>query len=202
MTNTKTTQKLEIHGFPPSTYVQTALMVAAEAGVEVALVPLEFKQPSHFKRHPFGKMPALSHGDVELFETLAIASYIDTTLGHSKLQPADPVAHARMLQWVSAAIDYTYEDLVNGLHADSPTAEVLTAAGEQLKLIDQALEKNGFLAGKEVTLADLFVYPMVEFAAKKLEGGGKATGGLEGLPALARWRKALAKRPAVKKAAA
>lgn len=188
--------KLKIYGFPPSTYTKTALMVAAEAGAEVELVPLEFKKPSHFALHPYGKMPALEHDGVKLFETLAVASYIDRSLGDGALQPSDPAAHARMLQWVSVAIDYAYEDLVNKLHDDQPGADAVTAASEQLKLLDAALADSAYFAGDDLSLADLFLYPMVAFAIDKLSEAST-----QRLVALNRWRKLVAKRPSVKKAA-
>lgn len=178
---------MKIYGFAPSTYTQTAISVAKEVGAKAELVPLEFKKPSHFAKHPYGKMPALEDGDVTLFETLAIATYVDAK---GALQPKNKVERARMMQWVSAAIDYSYEDLVNKLHADDPEAEAVTAASEQLKLLDAALAEHTYFAGDTVSLADFFLFPMVTFAKDKLGDGC-----LKKLPALARWYDEMAKRP-------
>src|SRR5690606_11281769 len=104
----------------------------------------------HFARHPYGKMPAMEHGDVRLFETLAIASYVDRTFGSGKLQPNDATAHARMLQWVSVAVDYAYEDLVNGMLADEPEKEAPTAAAQQLQLLEAGLGKAKYFAGSSL----------------------------------------------------
>lgn len=184
-----------IYGFPPSTYTQSALMTAHELGIDVELRPLEFKQASHLKLHPYGKMPVLEYDGVHLFETLAIARYLDAALGGSKLTPDDAADEARMLQWCSVAIDYAYEDLVNGLHADEPGAEAVTAAGEQVALLDAALTGSGkHLVGDRVTLADLLLFPMVEFAAGKLDAKS-----FSGLTSLTRWRQAMAKRPSASK---
>ena len=188
--------RVTIYGFAPSTYTQTALMVAAEVGVEATLAPLEFKKPSPFARHPYGKMPILEHDDVTLFETLAIANYLDEGLGKGSLHAKDPAAKAGMLQWLSAAVDYGYEDLVNKLHDDEPPAEAVTAAAEQLALLDGALANRKWFGGDAIGLADFFLYPMVSFAVGKL-GDAK----LVGLPALARWRKSMSERPSVKKVA-
>jgi glutathione S-transferase len=188
--------EIKLYGFPPSTYTQTALMLAHEAGVDVRLTPLDFKKPSHFALHPYGKMPVLEHGEVTLFETLAIAVYLDHSFGKQRLQPTDSLAQARMLQWISVAIDYAYEDLVGKLHEDKPAAEALAAAGEQLKLLDAGLGKGPYFAGETLSLADFFLYPMVCFAKEKLSESR-----LSGLPALARWHAELQKRPAARKAA-
>jgi glutathione S-transferase len=185
--------EIEIFGFAPSTYTKTALIVAHEAGVSPKLQPLEFKQPSHFARHPYGKMPVLEHGRVKLFETLAIASYIDSAIGGRKLQPDDEAAHARMLQWISVAVDYAYEDLVNGLLADEPSPQAPNAAAEQLKLLDAGLGGSKYFAGAKPSLADCFLFPMVEFAVSKLGDGT-----LDGLRDLADWHRRMAARRSVK----
>lgn len=187
---------LTIYGFEPSTYTQTALMVASEAGAPVTLAPLDFKKASHYALHPYGKMPVLEHDGITLFETLAIAVYLDAVFGGSRLLPADPVDRARVFQWASVAIDYAYEDLVNGLHADDPHADAITAAGEQLKLLDGGLGEGAYFAGPGISIADLVLYPMVTFAAGKLGASS-----LEGLSALSRWHTVVSSRPSAKRAA-
>ena len=62
--------------------------------------------------HPFGKIPAMRHGDVTLFETSAIARYIDETFPGPRLQPADPRERAVMNQWISACNHYFYSDVI------------------------------------------------------------------------------------------
>jgi glutathione S-transferase len=43
-------------------------------------------------------MPALTHGDVTLYETLAVTQYTDGAFDGPALQPADPAGRARMSQ--------------------------------------------------------------------------------------------------------
>jgi len=188
--------ELKIYGFAPSTYTKTALMVAAEAEVPVTLVPLEFKTPSHYALHPYGKMPVLEHDEVTYFETLAIAVYVDRVFGGSRLQPTDPREQARMLQWASVAVDYVYEDLVSRLLGDDTDAESIAAAGEQLKLLDAGLGDGPYFAGDRLSIADLMLYPMVSHAISHL---GQST--LNGLPALCRWHSMISDRPSAKDAA-
>jgi glutathione S-transferase len=169
-------------------------MTAAEAGVDIDLGPLEFKKASHLALHPYGKMPAFEHYGVRLFETLAIVTYLDRIFGESKLTPSDPVAQAHMLQWISIAIDYAYEDLVNGMHPEAPSTKAITAACEQLELIDGGLTGREYLAGSSFSLADLFLYPMIEYSSRKLDAGV-----WDGLVEVRRWRAAVAKRPRARK---
>ena len=51
--------------------------------------------------HPFGKMPVLRHGDFQLFESKAIASYLDRSFPAPYVFPANPELAALTEQWVS-----------------------------------------------------------------------------------------------------
>jgi glutathione S-transferase len=77
----------------------------------------------------------------------------------------------------------------------TPPTEAINAACEQLKLIDAGLTGLEFIAGASISLADLFLYPMIEYAAGKLDEGV-----WNGLPEVRRWRAAVAKRPSAKQA--
>ncbi|MCA9673055.1 MAG: glutathione S-transferase [Myxococcales bacterium] len=187
---------ITLFGFAPSTYTRSARMACIEAGVAHQLAPLEFKQPSHLALHPFGKMPALSHGDVVLYETLAICSYVDSLAAGELLGGDDALARARVLGWCSVAIDYSYPALVSPLHDERIAAEARAAARAHLETLDGLVDEATFLVGGAPTLADLMLYPMVEFAAGKL--GASA---FEGLPSLLRWRAAVADRPCARQTA-
>ena len=69
--------KLEIIGSVRSTYTRAVCMVCEEKGIEYVLTEKWLGAPELKAIHPLGKMPVLRHGDVELFESKAIATYID-----------------------------------------------------------------------------------------------------------------------------
>ena len=105
--------EVEIYGPPQSTYVRTARMAFEEKGVPYSLQPIEFGSDQHKALHPFGRVPAMKHGDVHLYETLAIATYADLAFDGLKLQPAAPRGRALMMQWTSVVIDYVYQYAVH-----------------------------------------------------------------------------------------
>lgn len=182
---------LKIHGFPQSTYVRTALMACREKGVDYEVVPLAFREASHAAVHPFLRMPAMENGSVKLFETLAIAGYIDEAFEGPSLQPNDPAARARMRQWISAGIDYLYDDLVGaGLSGDDVSDEALKNADKDLAILDAALADTPYLAGGTVSLADLFLAPMIAYGCAE----GKAAEMVETKANLAAWRDRMARR--------
>ena len=66
-----------LYGFPISTYVRTARIALEEKGVKYDLNPLPPHDAELVKHQPFGKVPALKHGDFEIYETAAITRYVD-----------------------------------------------------------------------------------------------------------------------------
>lgn len=157
---------IKIFGFAGSTYVRTARIVCAEKGVPHQLVAIEFGAESHAARHPFLKMPAMEHEGVRLFETLAIATYVDGLSGRS-LRPVALRDQALMMQWISVAIDYVYDHLVSSLLADRLPEGAREKLSKTLDVLDEGLRSSEFFAGMELSLADLFLAPMVEFGAQR-----------------------------------
>ena len=179
--------KVQIHGFAPSTYTRTARLACIEKGVPHELVPLDFRSEMHEKLHPHLKMPVMTYGSVRLYETLAICTFIDRAFQGPLLIPEDPTEHARMAQWVSASIDYLYRQFVVALREDHPRSDEKARLARSMALIETELQGRRYLAGSGLSLADLFVAPMVEFATRR--------GPIQAGPATRQWLGDLAERP-------
>src|SRR5580700_7038866 len=93
--------KVEIRGFPQSTYTRVVLMACQEKGIDYELKPAPPHSPEVAAIHPFGKIPVMRHGDFELCESKAIATYLDLTFPGPKLIPTEPRHAALTEQWVS-----------------------------------------------------------------------------------------------------
>jgi len=172
-----------IHGFPASSYTWTARLAAEEKGLAYCMEDPAMGTDGYLALHPFGKMPAMSHGEVRLFETFAITRYFDEAFDGPALQPADPAGRARMTQWVSAFVDYLYPTIVRGLIIprlvfpqrgvqvdEAALQENLPAIDSQLAAVDGALTASPYLAGEEASLADLFLAPLVAYLPAMAEG--------------------------------
>jgi glutathione S-transferase len=193
-------QSLEILGFAASTYVRTARMACIEKSAAYELRPLPFGQPSHFALHPFGKMPVLRHGDFQVFETAAVCSYIDAVFPGLALQPGEARARALMWQWVSAANAYYYPALVAALLSEAPAGEEQgKEAARLIEILESRMTYGSFLAGKTLSLADLFMAPILDFYFSKEDTGRAA---LEGRPAVAAWFFRIASRKSFQETAA
>ena len=164
---------LEIIGVPFSNYVRSIRMLCEEKGVAYKLTPSRPHTPEVLAIHPAGQIPVMRHGDVGLFETKAIATYIDKAFPGPKFIPEDAVGAALVEQWVSygnAKVDkwimrefvvpQAFADKVKGpdmakVNAAVPEIEKCCAA------LDKAVAKTGYLAGNSITFADMLVLPMV-----------------------------------------
>ena len=196
--------EVTIYGVPQSSFVRVARMACAEKGVDYTLEIAAPNSPEILAHNPLGKVPAFKHGDVELYETSAIARYIDEAFDGPKLQPDDTVARARMNQWISAVNDsydtsmirhVVIQRLVVPSRGGTPDEEVVAAAlpkiDTQLKVADQNLAENDYLAGAELTLADLFMVPVIFYFGVTPEGKER----LPNYPNLERWLKLMCDRP-------
>lgn len=170
------------HSMADSAYLWTAMLVAAEKGVSYELQPLTLGSPEHLKLHPFGKMPVMQHGDAILFETMAIAHYIDAAFDGPSLEPADALGQANMWRWIGMVNSYVFptmnrfmkERLVKplwGIETDKAFIETaLTQLPIQMRLIDEATAGGKFLAGDSVSIADFFLFPHLLFFGLTDEG--------------------------------
>ena len=170
------------HSMPDSAYLWTAMHVADEKGVSYEHRPLALGSPEHLKLHPFAKMPVLQHGDAILYETAAIALYIDKAFDGPALQPADALGQAHVMRWISIVNSYIFpimnrfmkERLVRpnwGLQADEAfIASAREPLIRQMGLIEEALRGSAHLVDARITLADSFLLPNLLFFALSPEG--------------------------------
>ena len=156
---------ISIYGVPPSTFTRAVLMGCREKGIEYELVPTF---PSTVgPLNPFGKIPAMTHGDVTLFESSAILRYLDNAFPGPKLWPADARAAAIVDQWVGAACDSLLNSAQRYMAARfnflpvpaEMTRKYLDKSREVLPAFDRQLGKTRYVAGDMLTAADLVAAP-------------------------------------------
>lgn len=183
-----------ISGFPLSTFVRTARMACHHKGVDYDLEPHMPHSDEINALHPWGKVPGFQHGDVKLFESVAIALYVDEAFDGPALQPADAVGRARMHQWISAYNDNIYRPAgtiviqrlmyeAQGQEPDMAAIEdSIPKARKGFEVLDGALANREWLAGNAVSVADMLVAPMV-FYIPMLPEHEPLIGGLANLDA-------------------
>jgi glutathione S-transferase len=139
--------------------------------------------PEIYAIHPFGKMPVMRHGDVELFESKAIATYLDRGFPGPSLFPSEPLPAALTEQWVSLVntlVDRTLIRTYLLAYAAPGTADgkpdrqaidaVTPALRRQFEVLDKAVARTGHLVGREFTFADINLMPILYYMRLVPEG--------------------------------
>ena len=199
-----------LHGYHLSVYNRAARLALHEKGVEYETVEVnpfaEDVPEGYAKLHPFGRVPVLVHGDFTVYETAAIARYVDARFEGPELTPGDARAMARMTQVVSIVDSYGYWPMVRQvcvqrvfqpLEGETPDeaeiAEGLNASMAVLAALDAIASEGLVLGGHDVTLADCHLAPMIAYFALAPEGAEA----LARHSALSRWWDSMRRRKSV-----
>lgn len=165
-----------LYGFQRSTYVNVARLILHAKGIAFDFRDTEAEMygAEHLARHPFGRVPALEHRDFWLYETAAIAMYLEKAFAGPKLLPDDIQKRALVHQWISALNAYFYPSIVFALiHErlvftelgitpdENVIADALPKIAQCLRVMQSTLETRGFLADDQVTMADYFLLPTI-----------------------------------------
>jgi len=172
---------LEIIGVPQSNYVWAVRMLCEEKGVPYDYRPERPHTPAVDAIHPFGKVPVMRHGDLELCESKAIATYIDRVFDGPRLIPEDARRAAQVEQWVSLG-NVEFDRLMIRQYVlgyvlakdGKPDMAAIGAAAEKMKpqveVLDRAVAGTGHLVGDSLTLADINILPMLSYVNRFEEG--------------------------------
>lgn len=198
-----------VYGFPLSTYVNVVRLTLTHKGVPFDFHDLEDEMgtPAHLALHPFGRVPILDHAGFRLYETAAIALYVDEAFTGPALQPTEARARARMNQWISALNGYYYPNIAFHLGHERLIYPALGIAADE-KVVGVALPRiatgldvmerefqhgRDFLVDDRPTLADFFMLPTLTTLSLTPEGQKM----LAGKPMIGAWRERMDALPSV-----
>jgi glutathione S-transferase len=201
-------QPVVLYGADYSVYARIAHLALHEKGVDHRIEPIDiFKgaPPGYLQLHPFGKIPVLEHDGFRLYETAAIARYVDEAFPGPALQPDDPRARARMVQIIGILDAYAYRPMIwdivvertmaprEGRAADEAKIAAAIPVAEKTLAALSELTTGPYLLGEQVTLADLHLAPIIAYFRLAPEGQRL----LAAAPKIARWWEFIAERPTV-----
>ena len=168
-----------------SSYTRTARMALAEKAVAYTLQRCAPHSPELVAVHPFGRIPAMRDGQIELWETAAIVNYIDECFDTGvSLRPGSIMERTRCAQWISAVNSYLYDTMIRryllqvffprGPDGKPDRAVIDAALAEmpaQLAALEKTYGRGDYLAGSTLSTADLFVAPILAGLQFLPEGG-------------------------------
>ena len=164
-------------GVEASSYTRTVRMALAEKGVAYSMQTCRPRSPEIQAVHPFGRIPALRDGAVELWETAAIVNYLDECFDTGvSLRPGSIAGRTQCAQWISAVNSYLYDTMAkryvlqflfprgaDGKPDRGVIDKALAEMPAQFAALDKAYGQGDYLAGGALSSADLFVAPLLAY---------------------------------------
>ncbi len=149
-----------------------------EAGLSytVQTVAFEGRETNHLAQQPFGQVPFMTDGELEIFESgaclLHLARKSDT------LMPRDPLGEAQTVQWLVTALNSIEMVTVPWwfLEVSGATENGLTGWMEsRLSHMENILKEREWLADDRFTVADLLMADVLRVAKIRAFGHRPAT---------------------------
>ena len=160
--------------------------------------------PAFMKISPFGKVPVIvdrDAGDLTVFESGAILTYLAETYGDGAMLPAAGAERYAVLEWLTAQIAIVGPLLGQNNHFVLLPEEAGSYAAKRYaeqsryvyRVLDDRLVASPYLAGDSYSIADIATYPWGLYVPKH---------GLswDDYPALKAWCDRIGARPAVVRA--
>jgi glutathione S-transferase len=149
-----------------------------EAGLaySVRTVPFAGRETNHLPRQPFGQVPFLSDGELEIFESGA--GLLHLARKSEKLMPRDAVGEAETLQWMIAALNSIEMVTVPWWFLKISGEENNGLAGwmgTRLEQLERVLSEREWLAADRFTAADLLMADVLRVSKVRSFGDRPAT---------------------------
>ncbi len=148
----------------------------AGLGYSVRTVPFNDRGADHLARQPFGQVPFLNDGELEIFESGA--GLLHLARKSEKLMPRDSVGEAQTLQWTIAALNSIEMVTVPWWFLEVTGAEDNHLTGwleSRLDHMESVLKEREWLAADRFTVADLLMADALRVARVRSFGDRTAT---------------------------
>jgi glutathione S-transferase len=178
---------LIVYGTPISVYVRVVRLLLEAVGADYTLQDIgifngDNTSAEYLAKNPFGKVPTLEVDGTVIYETVAIADYLDAVVADHKFTPSDPLTRARMRQIMAIVDSYFYKPSIGTIviqrvivpsQGGQTDEEAVKGAIAPAKTAAEAIEAlivgTPYLLGSEMTIADFFVIPVLVYLSKTPE---------------------------------
>ena len=170
-------------------------MRAKDVEFEVTFINLLEKPDWFLKISPHGKVPVLKIGEDILFESNAIAEFLDETVS-PRLHPEDPIERARNRAWTDFVSSFARA--LNGVYYTKTREEMedgLAKAPKTIERLEEALTRQRdlnagpYFNGPNLSLVDCAYAPFLQRFL--IADGYLRTGLLDNFPKVKKWADAL-----------
>ncbi|ARV58384.1 glutathione S-transferase [Nostocales cyanobacterium HT-58-2] len=162
---------LQLYFAKGSTFSQRTRVVLLEKGIDFTPIEIDLqnKPEGYTQISRYGKVPAIKHGNIEIYESAIINEYLDEVFPEPPLLPRDPGAKAIARIWIDYA-NTRFVPAFNKFLRGKDTQEQEQGRREFLEsllYIEQEglgkLSGNGpYWLGEKLSLVDISFYPWFE----------------------------------------
>lgn len=152
-------------------WVQRSVITMRAKGVEfdVTYVNLQDKPDWFLEISPHGKVPVLKVDDTALFESNAIAEYLDETF-EPRLHPEDPIKRAQNRAWTDFIPTFGWGPGLNNLtycKSKKELPEALEIATQRVARLEDAIKRERgndgpYFNGPDISLVDAAYAPFLQ----------------------------------------
>ncbi|KAL3697459.1 hypothetical protein R1sor_011535 [Riccia sorocarpa] len=201
---------LKVHGDISSPFVKIVIMTLDEKNEDFELVfggLSSLKTEEFTAKNPFGLMPAFEDGDLVLFESRAIARYVEAKFEGqgTALLGTNIREHALVNVWNDVESQTFYPSIwpiCREFYSKKvPDVSVIEASREKLEKVldiyETQLSKRKYLAGDFFSFADLFHIPVLHFLQCLSDDTFRSV--INSRPHVYKWHQDITSRPSWKK---
>ena len=162
---------MKLYDVTLSGHAHRARLFLGLLGLEYELIPVDLRAGEQHGEafraiNPFGQVPVLDDDGVIVPDSLAILVYLATKHGRSDWLPTDAAGAARVQRWLSVAAGQIAfgpcaARLVTLFGAAFDHQEVIARAHAILKLVEQSVTGQDWLAADHATIADVALYSYI-----------------------------------------
>ncbi|MEH1813909.1 MAG: glutathione S-transferase family protein [Nostoc sp.] len=158
---------IQLYFAKASTFSQRTRVVLLEKGIDFTPIEIDLqnKPDGYTQISGYGKVPAIKHGDVEIYESAIINEYLDEVFPEPALLPRDPAAKAIARIWIDYANTRfvpAFNKLLRGKDSTEQEQGRKEFTEALLYIEKEGLGKGDYFLGDQFSLVDISFYPWFE----------------------------------------
>lgn len=158
---------IQLYFAKASTFSQRTRVVLLEKGIDFTPIEIDLqnKPDGYTQISHYGKVPAIKHGDVEIYESAIINEYLDEVFPEPPLLPRDPAAKAIARIWIDYANTRfvpAFNKFLRGKDSQEQEQGRKEFTEALLYIEKEGLGKGDYLLGDQFSLVDISFYPWFE----------------------------------------
>lgn len=166
--------ELKLYDFPLSGNCYKIRLMLSMLGLAYEKIPTDILagdtlSPEFKQLNPRAQIPVLADGDALIWDSMAILVYLARRYGDERWLPHDPLAEARVMQWLAVSENELLYGVARAraahwLKRPYDLEQCYRDADAGLTAMEARLSKEEWLAGDNATIADIACYPYVALA--------------------------------------